>query len=249
MEDVHGNKYRIVLVDDEQEFLKDAKDFIREFFKGEPVEIDSYSSENEFLWNLQDGKEYDLYILDLKMPKIRGLELAGEIRKFHETCPILFLTDYEYGALGSYQVGAANYLLKTGYRQRIGQSLMQCYEAWKEKKDDYYLYHYKDAVRVISCHEIRYLQFDSNERMLTIKTKKEELKERKSLSAILKELNKDYFMVTAKGIAVNLLHVTGMEGTEVLLRGGERVIISPRYKKAFLERLGEVIGTHTFGRL
>lgn len=55
---------------------------------------------------------FDLYLLDVIMPALDGMELAREIRSFDKASPIIFLTTSPEFALESYTVKAADYLLK-----------------------------------------------------------------------------------------------------------------------------------------
>ena len=55
---------------------------------------------------------YEIYILDIQMGKMNGMELARKIRKMDAKAAILFLTGVKDYALEGYEVGAVRYLLK-----------------------------------------------------------------------------------------------------------------------------------------
>lgn len=57
-------------------------------------------------------EKYDLYLLDVIMPCLNGLDLAGSIRSFDKAANIIFLTTSSEFAVESYRVKASNYLLK-----------------------------------------------------------------------------------------------------------------------------------------
>ena len=56
--------------------------------------------------------QYNLYLLDIIMPEITGMELAKEIRSFDKAADIIFLTTSPEYAVESYTVKATNYLMK-----------------------------------------------------------------------------------------------------------------------------------------
>ena len=57
-------------------------------------------------------EKFTLYLLDVMMPGIDGLEIAREIRLFDDVADIVFLTSSPGFAYESYSVQALNYLLK-----------------------------------------------------------------------------------------------------------------------------------------
>lgn len=64
-------------------------------------------------------EQYDVYLLDVIMPIISGMELAKEIRSFDKAADILFLTSSPEFAVESYTVKASNYLLKPIVRESL----------------------------------------------------------------------------------------------------------------------------------
>lgn len=57
-------------------------------------------------------EHYDIYLLDVVMPGLNGIELAKEIRSSDKAADIVFLTSSPEFAVESYTVKASNYLAK-----------------------------------------------------------------------------------------------------------------------------------------
>ena len=55
---------------------------------------------------------FDVYILDIVMPEINGIELGVELRKLGYDGKIIYLTSSKEFAVDSYKVKAFNYILK-----------------------------------------------------------------------------------------------------------------------------------------
>jgi DNA-binding NarL/FixJ family response regulator len=103
--------YRIVLADDHVLFRQGEKRILEGMAD---LEVIGEASDGLELLNLLKQSTPDMVILDISMPKLRGLEAIHEIKKIHTDVNILILTmhkdkEYVYLALSA---GAKGYLLK-----------------------------------------------------------------------------------------------------------------------------------------
>ena len=55
------------------------------------------------MYEVEDGKIADIFILDVEMPDMDGFELADKIRKYTETSVIIFLTSHDEMASMGYK--------------------------------------------------------------------------------------------------------------------------------------------------
>ena len=97
----------LLLVEDDFDLNETIKDYLEQFY-----EIDSVFDGENALNNVYE-KNFDLIILDVKLPKIDGFEVAKEIRKFKNT-PIIFLTslDSEKDVESGFLSGGDDYIKK-----------------------------------------------------------------------------------------------------------------------------------------
>ncbi len=72
-------------------------------------------------------EKFTLYLLDVMMPGMDGLECAREIRRFDDTAEIVFLSTSPGFAYESYDVRALNYLLKPVRREKLFAILDQLF--------------------------------------------------------------------------------------------------------------------------
>lgn len=103
--------YRILLADDHVMLREGIRKIINET-KG--MEVVAEASDGLELLSLLKQNPVDMVILDISMPRLRGIEAAQEIRKLHPQIKTLFLSMYktkEYLHL-ALSAGARGYLLK-----------------------------------------------------------------------------------------------------------------------------------------
>ncbi len=80
---------KILLVEDDFDLNETIKEFLENFYDVEVV----FDGE-EALKKAYENNNFDLIILDVKLPKLNGFEVAKKIRKFTST-PIIFLTSLD----------------------------------------------------------------------------------------------------------------------------------------------------------
>ena len=82
--------YKILVLEDDELFASTVEDFLSD----EGFEVDIAFDGEECL-ELNFKKNYDLYIFDINVPKINGLELLEHLRTSGDDTPSIFLTSYK----------------------------------------------------------------------------------------------------------------------------------------------------------
>ncbi len=70
--------------------------------------------------------DYDVVLLDIKMPGQSGLDVAEQIKKMPNPPAVIFCTAYDEYALDAFRVNAHSYLLKPIQRQALVDALQGC---------------------------------------------------------------------------------------------------------------------------
>jgi len=81
----------ILLLEDDELFSLSLIDYLEEFSE---VNITHASNSNTMLELIYENR-YDLYLLDINLPDINGLDLLKEIRNATDETPTIFLTSYK----------------------------------------------------------------------------------------------------------------------------------------------------------
>ncbi|HTW20569.1 MAG TPA: LytTR family DNA-binding domain-containing protein [Mycobacteriales bacterium] len=84
--------------------------------------VDVASDATAALRKLRDH-DYDVLMLDVRMPRLDGLELARLLLRFSDPPSVVFVTAYDEHALEAFEVRASDYLLKPPSADRLAETL------------------------------------------------------------------------------------------------------------------------------
>ncbi|MDD3269854.1 MAG: LytTR family DNA-binding domain-containing protein [Syntrophomonadaceae bacterium] len=114
---------KIAICDDNKQELLQISRLVDEYLSGgfteDKIEVRSFESSNKLLTQIENGKHFDIFLLDVIIPNINGIQLAAEIRKRNQVAKIVFLTSTSEFAVESYAVGAFYYLLKPIQKDKL----------------------------------------------------------------------------------------------------------------------------------
>jgi DNA-binding NtrC family response regulator len=104
-----GLKGRILIVDDELV----VRDSLQKWFDSEGYDAGAVSSGREALFAVQQ-KQYDLVLLDIKMPGMDGMELQKKLREVDSDLTVIIMTGYASveTAVEALKMGAYDYITK-----------------------------------------------------------------------------------------------------------------------------------------
>ncbi len=100
---------RILLVED----TDIVRDVLSGFLESEGYRIDEARDVVEAIEKLAE-KDFDVVITDIKMPRMDGISLLKEVRKFHPGTDVIIITDYNNRSLQtSLRLGAKAFIHKS----------------------------------------------------------------------------------------------------------------------------------------
>lgn len=240
---------KMAICDDDTRILDKAETLVQAFNRTHKEEVnysvEKYSSPQTLCDDVLEGKIFDVFLLDMEMPEMSGVSLAGKIREQIPSCVIIFLsshTEFQYTQEG-YKVQALRYVSKLIMETVLTEALEAAIQAHQKGEDSYYtLSHYSDIVR-IPLGEILYVH--RVKRMAVIVTEKRgEFQIKRPLRDIYAELNDLRFVFVDRSCFVNLNQIMSLAENEVTLKNGEKLPVSrkmlPVVKSTILKLWGGV---------
>lgn len=111
----------IALCDDEAEQRLLAHDMINEYIseRGLAARVQEFSDAETLLQAVKKDGAFDLYLLDIVMPEMNGIQLGITLRESDPDGAIIYLSTSSDFALESYQARAFYYLLKPVEQQKL----------------------------------------------------------------------------------------------------------------------------------
>lgn len=228
---------KIAIVDDERVSRERILQFIENYLKNtdELFEIQQYESSMGLLLDLDQGKYYDLFLLDIEIPKITGLELAHEIRKKAYDSAIIFVTNYNNYAIEAYEVDTFRYISKVNLEEKLKEALEVLLPKLTERKRECYIIKYYLDTEILILRDIYGLKKEG--KYVVFYHKKGESRVRKTLKEVLDELDTDEFIEVGKGYIVNIGHVIEIKHREIYLRNGMIFPVGKCYIDKVKERI------------
>jgi DNA-binding LytR/AlgR family response regulator len=209
-----GITMRIAICDDEKNFLMYVKECVVKitFNIKDEIYIDTYTSCVDLLKHYQD---YDILILDIKMPELNGVELAEKIRKENETIRIIFLTSIIQYVFEAYKVSAFRYVMKSKLRELLPEAVLKAYENINLKANQMFAFSFKGITYNIPIFEILYFEF--NVRIICVYTKHTKYQFYGKLSDLELQLKNYNFVRIHSAFLVNISEVKTLSNNKVIL--------------------------------
>ena len=105
----------IAVCDDEQIYRDEAVRLLNEFYDMQSeaaVKIVPFGSGDDLLEYVDDNGPFDLYLFDIVMPEIRGIELGKKVAAMNPNSLIVYLTQSKDFAFEAYEVNPFGYIIK-----------------------------------------------------------------------------------------------------------------------------------------
>lgn len=223
---------RIAVCEDSIPVQAQIEDHISEILTDCPVEI--FSSGEELLSFLsREKRRFSLYLMDISLPGISGIETAAAIRERDPYALIIFITDYKEYVYEVFETLPYRFITKPIDKDIFHKAISDAVNYITDRGE---LFHFHvDRIQYqIPFQEIIY--FESNLRRITLHTGKEAFSFYGRLRDLSEHLNPMLFVRTHASYLVNMEYIRSIRDAEVLLSTGEHIPVSRKYRPSVRDK-------------
>lgn len=188
--------------------------------------VSDYENGMDLLNDVRRGKHFDVYVLDMIMPRQNGIEVAKALRKIGIEEKIVFLTSTAELAIEAYDVQAYHYLLKPLDMEKMWQLLDRISEESAVQEDAGIEIKVREGQTRIRLDELLYVDIVNRAPCYHLKdgTALEGLSLRHPFKEAVNNLiSSGRFAMAGASMAVNLSQIDFMSRTTVIMTGGDLI--------------------------
>ena len=231
--------FSVAICEDEKVILDFESSLVNKWASdaGCNLQLDTYISSEQFLFESEDKAPYDVLIFDIQMKNMNGMELAKTLRRRGCDSVIIFVTGVPDYAIEGYEVGAVRYILKP-VKPEVLKGLLDAAFAERQKKaEDYFVLGQGADVERISFEKIIYVEARGH--YVFLKGVDFEREWKAGFTETTAAFDGKGFFCLRRGLLVNLAHVERITRTDCILDDGETLPVARgAYKElndAFIE--------------
>ena len=218
--------FRVAICEDEKVILDFETSLVNDWAAaaGCPIELDTYISSEQFLFESEDKAPYDLLIFDIQMKNMNGMDLAKKLRSRGCDSVIIFITGVPDYAIEGYEVGAVRYILKPVKAEVLNGLLDSVWAERQKKAENYFILGQGSDLKKISFDKIIYIEARGH--YVFMKGMDFEREWKAGFSETAESFNDKGFFCLRRGLLVNLSHVERITRTDCLLDNGESLPVA-----------------------
>lgn len=223
---------RIAVCDDLPDQLEAMATYINDFIElnAHDAEVCQFEHPDELL-TACERERFHIYILDIVMPMINGIEVGKEIRRLDREGQIIYATTEPSFALEAFSSNPIDYLLKPVDKERLFQTLELAISKVKTGEENIIAIKTKDGLRVVKLSSINFCEYVKHTVQYTLMGG-ERLSTRtipESFAEHVRPLLADgRFLQPHSSFVLNMSRVEGFSKDGFAMRGGRVIPISAK---------------------
>ena len=222
---------QIAICDDEYLFRSQLMEFTKEYASMHPqqeIEVFEFSQAEDLIEAAGRIGGFDIYLLDIVMPGMNGIDLGVQLRRICSDGRILYLTSSSEYAIDSFRAKPFNYILKPLKRENFHAALDEAAASIVAKKEKSLIVKTNESSVKLNLNNILYAQLERRTICyhLSDGSAVESILIRTAFSEAVQELLRDKrFVLCGASIVANLHHITMVEKDALLFTNRFKLFI------------------------
>ncbi len=231
--------YKIAICDDEKSSVADATELLDKYkkaHKGLELKVDVFFNSLDLLGAIEK-ESYDIYLLDIYVDKLNGIEIADAIRKRDENGHIIFMTSSNAFYKEAFRIHAVHYLEKPIMKEEFFEAMDR---VCQEEEKRYLTIRETGEVKKISVDDILYIETEDHYKR--IMTFDKSYLVRSTVKELQADLALEYFHALGMKTILNLKKVLRINKDTITMEDGAEFAV-PR---GTYRQLSELVLKYTF---
>lgn len=243
---------RVGLCDDEPVLLAKLNKFVSGCYAENQIfaKVCPFENGQALLYEIEDGAVFDLLLLDIEMPGMDGMALAGRAKKFLPNVLIIFITSHMEYVLDAYELSVFRYVPKADPGLRLTHALLDAAAMIDIQLRESYVIQNQNRLERIPLQNLLYITHEGKNALLITDLPDDSTEKntccrvRRSLQQVYEELDGEQFLFIDRGCIVNLSKIMSIRDHYALLKDGTRLPVSQSRLPALKEKLLEFWKRH-----
>lgn len=223
---------QIAICDDQLKELEIINEYITEYIDTHSLEagIRKFYHPDDLLTAI-GTESFDIYILDIVMPMVSGIELGKEIRRLDREAQIIYTTTEPQFALQAYAASPANYLIKPIDKKQLFDTLNYAISKIDLSEKKMFTVKTADSLRLLNLSDILCCEYRNHAVIFTLINGEEVISRtiRNSFAEYIKPILSDpRFLQCHSSYLINMKRVVSFAKDKFELYGGKVVPISAK---------------------
>ena len=227
---------QIAICDDQPQELEIIYAHLNAYLTAHALEAETRKFKHpDELLSAIENENFHIYLLDIVMPMVNGLELGCEIRRHDCEAQIIYATTEPQFALQAYAASPINYLIKPIEKQQLFDTLTLAISKADLAEEQTFAVKTADSLRIIKLSDIVCCEYRSHAVIFNLTNGEEVLSctIRENFSEYCAPVLKDrHFLQCHTSFVVNMRRVERFAKDSFMLRGGKIVPISAKQYSA-----------------
>lgn len=220
---------KILLCDDEQQYIDELKIHIEEFMKSRSIgfEIHTFNNPQQVV---ESDTVYQLAFLDIQMNELDGISLAKILKERNNKIVIFFVTSFNDYQDDAMDLRAFRFFEKPYNVDRLYSGLEKAMEYIDESHIDFFIYTSNEQKKIL-VDDVIYVE--RGNRQVTLVTTQGNYTTRETFDEWCEILQNSFFYRVHKSFIVNLHYVTSYKYSEIFIQNNIRIPIASRRQTDF----------------